>query len=339
MNWKEILNDLTSQSPLQILDYVESILKKFAVTSRSPLGNLYGEMAGRSDHTVMLDAHLDEIGMIVVGIDPKGFLLVDGYGGVDLRTLSGSEVIVWGKKPLFGVFSIMPPHLKNKNQKSLTAITDFSIDVGLSKEQAEELVQPGDRVSFQSGFAVLSNHCFLAKGLDNRAGVAILLRVCELLNKERSNLPVRVIVQFSQMEEAGTGFVGGVTGANAWQPQEAIVVDAGFAAYPGSSYPTPGRLGGGPMIGVSPLLDRSISLALQNIAEDNQLGYTLDVYGGRSGTNADRMVCAGTGIPTGLVSYPLQNMHMPTEMVCQNDLEAVAQLLYAYLMKGGNCNE
>lgn len=181
----------------------------------------------------------------------------------------------------------------------------------------------------------LQNGRLAAKSLDNRAGVAVLLRVAELMEQSDNKPPVNLILQFSTMEETGGRYAGAVTGTFAWQPDEAIVVDASFAEYPGVDYPTPGKLGGGAMIGFSPLLSHCISDRLRQVAQANALPYTEEVLGGRTGTNADAVSTVAAGIPTGLVSYPLRNMHTPVETVELQDLETVARLLYAYLCQGG----
>ncbi len=339
MNWNETLTKLTASSPRDIVDVAESLFRKYVTVSHSPLGNFYGEIPGASDNVILLDAHIDEIAMLVVGIDADGFVLVDKCGGVDVRTLAGCEVTIWGKKPIYGVFSIVPPHLKKGKDDESLDVRHMRIDIGFSQEQAKEFVKPGDWVTLQVPLTALAENCVSCKGLDNRAGVAVLLRVCELIKQSKRVLPQKVVIQLTQMEEAGTGFVGGVTGAQAWQPTQAIVVDAGFAAYPGCSYSTPGGLLKGPMIGIAPILSRAMSDQLQRVALEQKIPFTLDVTGKNTGTNADRITSVGAGVPTALVSYPLQNMHMPAEIVCTTDLEHTARLIYAYLMKGGDLRE
>ena len=63
-----------------------------------------------------------------------------------------------------------------------------------------------------------------------------------------------------------------------------------------------------------------------------------EVTGGATGTNADKIAAARSGIPTGVISVPEKNMHTQVEMVSLHDMEKVAELLAAYVAEGGAVN-
>lgn len=334
MDYQAVLAFLSASFGKELVDYIVKFMPKQAVCSVSPLGNLYVVFLGQTDRTILIDAHMDEVHLLVTGVDEDGFVHVDRCGGVDTRILPGCAVTLWGQKPLYGIFCNMPPHLKNGNQDEVLPCNQMGIDIGLTKEQADLLVQPGDTVTFRHQITTLQQGRIAAKSMDNRAGIAALLRLSQLLTMDRLP-PVTVVLQFSVLEETSGRFAGAVTGGFYHQPTEALVVDASFDQYPASSYATPGALGKGAMIGFSPILSNRISNRLRQIAQEQQLPFTEEVLGGRTGTNADGLCSVAAGIPTGLISYPIRNMHTPVEVVDPVDLETVAQLLFAYVMEGG----
>ena len=337
MKIREILEKLISVPMNDLVDTIRSLLPSECEIFKSPLGNLAVRILGESAETILLDAHMDRIHFVVTGITTNGFVKVAPVGGIDCRVLSGCEVTVWGKEPLFGVFTIMPPHLKKADNSVASAVEEQAIDVGLSFEQASELITQGDIVTFRSNFKSLMNDRIVSAGFDNLAGVSVLISLAHKLVKLK--LKHSVVLQFSNFEETGRRFAGGTTGAFSVSPQEAIVVDASFAKAPYLSYPTPGEIGKGVMIGFSPMLSKTISSSLAALSEENQIPYSQEVLGGSSGTNADGIVSVADGVPTGLVSYPLLNMHTGVEIVSESDLQLTERLLELYCQKGGAINE
>ena len=104
---------------------------------RDPMGSVCGlRRCARPDApTLLLEAHLDEIGLIVTGIDERGFLRFDACGGIDARAVQAIPVTVYGKTPCAGVIGTAPPHLAAKDDK-LPKLTDMAIDVGMTAEEA-----------------------------------------------------------------------------------------------------------------------------------------------------------------------------------------------------------
>jgi putative aminopeptidase FrvX len=296
------------------------------------MGNVLAEFgdADAKEH-VLLDAHLDQIGLIVTDIDEHGFLKIARCGGADARVLPGGAVTVYGKETLCGVVCSTPPHLQEGGEDKVSAVNKMAVDVGLSRDEAKKLIQPGDRILFQTRPKRLLGTRVSAAGLDNRASVAALCRCAQLLNGEK--LHCRITVQLSVQEE--TGGAGAKTGTYSIEPTQAIAVDVSFAQQPGISDVNRGRLGGGPMIGISPVLNRCITDRLISLAEEKQMPWTREIMGSRTGTNSDGIATTGRGVPTGLVSVPLRYMHTPAEVVDLNDIENTAQLLAAYLREVG----
>ena len=300
----------------------------FAETGTDALGNLTAEMGDKSSPThILVDAHLDQIGLIVTEVDDKGFLRVDRCGGVDRRELPGTAVTVFGKKTLCGVVCCTPPHLTGGKEDEVPETSAMAVDIGCTPERARELVKPGDRIVFRTEPKELLGGRVSAPGLDNRASVAVLVRCAQMLAEKKPHC--RVTFLCSTREEVGGQ--GAVTGAYLADPTQAIAVDVGFASQPGVKPKQCGKLGGGAMIGFAPVLDRRMSEKLVAIAEREKIPYKCDVMGGDTGTNSDAIAVTKAGVPTALISVPERYMHTPAEVVDMRDIEAIAKLIAEYI--------
>lgn len=280
---------------------------------------------------ILLDAHLDQIGMLVTSVDENGFLKVARDGGMDRRVLPGSRVVVYGKETLNGIVCCLPPHLTDGGEDHVPDITEMAVDVGLTKEEANELVQPGDVVLLPGEPRRLLGSRVTGAALDDRAGCAALIRCAQLL--QETTLSCRVTVLLSTREEVGSQ--GAETAAFREEPDMAIAVDVSFADQPGVPAHKCGKLSEGPMIGVSPVLDKNITETLKRLAKENEIPFQLEVMGGTTGTNADEINVTRGGVPCGLVSIPQRNMHTPAEICDLKDIENVARLLAAFIREVG----
>ena len=302
-------------------------LGKYMPVKTDALGSVTGRKEGKGVH-ILLDAHLDQIGLIVTAVDDEGFLKVAKCGGADCRVLAASDVTVHGKKDIFGIVASTPPHLSKPDEaKKATGFDDMIIDIGMSKEQAKEIVSLGDRVTFNGRFRKLAGNRIASASVDDRAGVVVILRCIEILEEKKVDCNLSVI--FSVQEE--TGGSGAQAGAFAAAPQEAIAVDVSFASAPGVSGEKYASLGKGTMIGFAPSLDYRMSKAFEKIAKEKEIPYQLEVMGGRTGTNCDEIQVSGAGVKTALLSVPLRNMHTACEVCDLEDIENTAKLMAEYI--------
>lgn len=333
MEIKDILMELSAAKHAggrgDALKIAENALSGIADTERRG-ASLIATIKGESDYTILFDAHIDEIGFIVTGVY-GGFVKVAKSGGVDIRTLPASEVVIHGKHDVNGVFATLPPHLKSGEDK-LPELADMVVDTGY--DSLEGIVEPGDLVSFRRCPRELANGRITGKSLDDRAGVAALIGAAGILKGKK--LPCTVMLLFSDQEELGC--LGAQTAAFAISPDEAVAVDVSFGDGPDIPPDKCGKLDGGPMIGISPVLSYDITEKLKETAENEEIGFQLEAMGGRTSTNADVIALSKSGVPCGLVSIPLRNMHTAAEVVSVNDVEAVAKLLADYAL-GGGCND
>lgn len=305
------------------IDVAESYLSKYCTVRREG-NNLIGEIKGKSDYTILFDAHLDQIGMVVTSIK-GGFLKVATAGGIDSRMLAGMRVTVYGKEAVNGVFCSTPPHLSKSDAVQKTE--DMFIDTGLG-DRAEDIISVGDRVVFSADFTELAGNKVTGKSLDDRAGCTALIKCAEMLSGKE--LPCNVVFLLSDMEELGG--MGAKTMSFGITPDVAVAVDVSFGNAPDISPDKTGVLGGGAMIGISPVLSTSVTNSLKEIANKNEIKHQLEVMGGKTSTNADKIVDTKCGVPTGLLSIPLRNMHTPIEVVDLNDIISVAEILADFVL-------
>lgn len=298
--------------------------------------SLYGDVTVDSMNNVfctfgegyhfLLDAHLDEIGLIVTDITDDGFIKFSNCGGIDARPLPAMEVSVWGREEVKGVISTLPPHLQSaSDEKKIPKLSELAIDTGLTKDKLEKLVSLGDRITFKRNFTPLLNGLVSASCLDDRSGVAAILMCLD----ELKNMGCKVTVMFSSQEEVGTR--GAKVGPYAKSVDEAISVDVSFAFTPGCDKSECGELSKGAMIGFSPILDKEISRNLVDAAEKNNIPYQCEIMSGRTGTNADVISISEKGIKTALISIPEKYMHQRVEVVDTADVESVSRLICAYI--------
>ena len=337
MQWLDTLQALTSpsgvsghESPVAQVAY--SILCKYCEDVHIQGGNVCGRIGVYSPNKphVLLDAHMDQVGFLVTAITEDGFIRVGNAGGMDFRLMPAQRVIVHGKQDIPGVICCMPPHLQN-GQEKVSTVEELAIDTGYTKENLEEIVQPGDSVSYDMPVRVLLNDRVTGASLDDRCGMASILYALELL--QGKTLPCTLSVLFSTQEEVGER--GAIIGAYTLEPDIAIAVDVTFAKGHGDDPTKCGKLGGGPMIGLSPSLSPTVSQDLMRVAQDKQIPWQREVMSGLTGTNADRFSVSRGGICAGTVSIPLLYMHTPSEVIQLSDLEATGQLLASYILQLG----
>ncbi|MBQ7130957.1 MAG: M20/M25/M40 family metallo-hydrolase [Oscillospiraceae bacterium] len=274
---------------------------------------------------ILIDAHIDSIGFRVVSITDDGFLCVDKCGGIDKRLVPSQKVIIYtGKKEFNGVFCSTPPHLASDTSE-ICEINQMYIDTGLDKSELEMYVKPGDSVVFDSPIRLLSNGRVSSGALDNRAGCCALISALDMLKDEN----VRITAVFSNQEEIGIR--GAKTAAFSDDYDYVICLDVSFAYTMGEDKTKCGEMGKGPMIGISPILDKECSKLCIATAKEHSIPYQLEVMSAATSTNADAYSITKSGNKTTLVSIPLKYMHTPTEVCAINDIENTAKLIYEFV--------
>jgi len=306
--------------------------------STDAMGNLIGvrRCGEPGAPTVMLDAHMDEIGLIVTGYE-QGFLRFDKLGGVDARMLPALEVqLLTGEGPLHGVVDVLPPHVvPMADREKPIAMDKLFIDAGFaSEEEARARVPLGTPAAFSTPCVELGRHQLCGKSLDDRSCAAVLLDVLERTRDKpiHADLALHLAVQ----EEVGGR--GALTGAYGIHPDYAIAVDVTHGRTPDAPQGQTMQIGGGAAIGVGPAMARKVSDRLEELARAKNIPYQIEVLPRSSGTDADEIQTTREGVATGVISLPLKYMHTPAEVIDLRDAQAVSDLLTAWLEDLGEEN-
>lgn len=291
------------------------------------LGNLVGvRRCGRPGaKKLLLDAHLDEVGLTVTGIE-NGFLRFAAIG-VDSRMLPDRKVSVLTDPPMLGVVACLPPHvLSAAEREQAPKLEEMFIDVGLSQEEAERRVPLGTPVVYRANFLRLGERQLCGKAMDDRACFAALLRAAELL-RDRA-LDVDLYVMGSTREEVGG--MGAKVVAQALSPDYCVAVDVTHGRTPDSSKDEAFVLGGGPAVGIGPNMTRWMTRRLLDTAAREGIAVQKEIMERSSGTNGWGMQICNEGVATAVVSIPLKYMHTPVETLERSDIEDTARLLAAF---------
>ncbi|MBP3327546.1 MAG: M42 family peptidase [Clostridia bacterium] len=338
MNIKNTLIELAKASSAPGQEYsvaplAEKMLSEYMPVSTDNLGNVVGHKEGEGKH-ILLDAHLDSIGMVVTAVEENGFLRVDKCGGIDIRTIAAQDVIVHGREDLFGVVTSIPPHLSKGDEKKAAGFDEIMIDTGIDGDRIFSLVAPGDRVTLKAQYGEMANGTLSGAYFDNKAGVCAVLRCLEILKE--ADCKNEITVLFSAQEEAG--LVGARVGGFNCNADECICVDVSFAKTNATPKSITSSLGEGTMIGFAPVLSYEMSRNLETLAKENNIPYQLEVMSSSTGTNADVIAVSAHGKKTALLSFPLKNMHTAVEVIDPVDIEYTAQLMAKYILTYGGAD-
>ena len=297
------------------------------------MGNVIGvRRCGREGAPkLLLDAHLDEIGLIVTGIE-DGFLRFRTIGGVDPRMLPNRELTVLTEPPMLGVVACLPPHvLKERAEKESIPIPELFVDVGLSQAEAEKRIPIGTPMVFRGGCFALGEREMCGKSMDDRSCFVTLLRAAELLRDKK--LDVDLYLMGSTREEISGS--GAQCATFSIAPDFCVAVDVTHGVTPDSPQDRAFALGGGPAIGVGPNMTRWMTERMMNKAKEQNIPYQLEVMAGHTGTNGWAMQVCREGVATSVLSLPLKYMHSPIEVLDLEDMEQVARLLAAFTLDLG----
>lgn len=317
----------TSGHEYRISDLIAAEFEPYAdEIIKSPLGSVIAvkKCGIENAPSVMIEAHMDEIGLMVSSITDDGFVTFTDIGGVDERILPSLEVTIHGRVDVSGVIGIIPAEYTDtsKSYKS----EDLAIDTGLSKAELTKLISVGDCITLPQSVGRLGKKQISLKTMDDRASVAVLVDVLKKLKNEQLSCDIYAV---SAVQEEVTG-AGGKTSAFSIKPDIAIAIDVTHGITPDNSE-SAFRLGSGTIIGKGPSLHSKLTDRLIDICKAEQIKYDLEIEGGYTGTDAWDIQTSRGGIATALLSIPLKYMHTSVETLDIRDVKATSRLITKFI--------
>jgi putative aminopeptidase FrvX len=311
----------------------------FAEVTSDTLGTSFARVpAGRPREgapTLAIVGHIDEIGITVTHIGDDGLLSFSVLGGFDSEQMVGQRVLLAGRGGIvIGVAGRRRLSTEERRgDRQALKHSDMHIDIGAtSREDAEQLVRPGDSGVWEGEPIDLRNNRIASRALDNRLGAYAALEAARRV-AEAGDAQLDVVAVAAVQEEVDPGYSGSRTATFGLEPQVALAIDVTWATdIPGGDQKLHGRiaLGSGAAIMRGPVASPVVANLLVETAEREGIPYCLEVYTGRTQTDADAVHVVRAGIPTGLLSIPLRYMHSPVETCSLDDLEAVIALTVAF---------
>jgi tetrahedral aminopeptidase len=273
--------------------------------------------------TVLIEGHMDEIGLMVTDID-QGFIRFTQVGGFDARVLPAQEVLVHGKTQLPGVIGARPPHVLTEAERDqVIPMTDLWIDVGLPEARVRELVQVGDLITIARKMTSLKNGLVTGKAFDDRAAVVCVAEALKSLATMKHTWDVYAVANVQEE----VGLRGAMTSTFQINPTVAIAIDVSHADQPNTTEVNAVPLNAGMGIAMGPNIHPMVHDQLTDIASANEIPFKVTAYAGATGTDAWAIQVVREGIPTGLIDIPLRYMHTSVETISVNDLERIGRLL------------
>lgn len=324
-----------SGSESELLDTVRKLLSPHADSiCRDSNGNLVATVNPGASRKVMLCAHADEVGLMVMHIDERGFLWFAPVGSVDPIVLPARQVTVHTSGgPVPGVIGRKAIHqIEPEDRGKPLRTNDMWIDIGAADgDDAKSSVAVGDYVSLRTEATPLRNGLITGRGLDNRAGVAALIRTIQGIKGRRPD--VTIIAVASVQEELGAR--GARTASFAAEPDVAIAIDVGHATdYPGAEPRRFGdcRIGAGPILYRGPNIHPQLGAMMEDTATSLRMRVQVLAEPRPTPTEADPFQISRGGVAATVVKVPIRHMHTPAEVVSVADVDNLARLLSRFVL-------
>lgn len=320
-----LLKDLCSKKGVsgderEIAQFIAEEIKPFAdIVEISPINSVFALKKSKKENakTLILDAHIDSVGLIVKEKLERGFLSFDTVGGVAGNILPACEVLIGDTS---GIISSKPPHLMGEEErKKAFELKAMVIDTGNNSEH----IKIGDTIRF-ANLPEIMGSCVSGAYLDDRAGVSVILE----LFKELDNLPFNLGAFFSAGEEMG------FKGAKNFKKDAdmLIAIDVTHGETPDEKRDMVFKCGNGTAIGVGPNIHPEVFDGLKKICIKNSLDYQIEVLEDSTGTNAWAYQLLDASIPCGLLSFPLKYMHTPVETMNIADYDNLKEILKQFIL-------
>ncbi len=317
-----------------VIDAIRPLTDAISVDA---MGNVIATRMGDGGPSVMIAAHMDEIGFIVKHIDDAGFIRLQSLGGFDSRVLLAQRVQIQTQsgESVPGVlqFSAKPIHLLDASEIKPPKLDDLFVDTGMSADAVKETISLGDMVTMEREFVEMGD-CVVTKALDDRLGVFVMIEAIRKSGKTAAD----VFAVATTQEEVGLR--GAKTSGYAVEPDISIALDITLAMdIPESkpdSYVT--TIGNGVAIKImdsSHIGHPKLVQHMRDIATAEGIPFQMEILP-RGGTDAGATQLAGRGSVAITLSIPCRYVHTVNEMASRSDIQATIDLLAAYLRAAGD---
>ncbi|MBT3279489.1 MAG: M42 family metallopeptidase [Phycisphaerales bacterium] len=339
---KQFLEDLLTaaspsgyESPAQRVwvDYVSQFADEVTTDA---YGNAIAVLNPGAKTRVLLDGHIDEIGMIVKHISKEGYVYVQRNGGVDVCQVPAKRVNIHTKNGIVrGVCGATAVHLQEKDAKDKAPKWhDVYVDLGVKDdEEAKALVAVGDFITFSDGFEMLNENIAVSRALDDRIGCWLAAEALRKIKESGQTLNCSLHVCSTIQEE--TGCNGAQMTVAQVKPHCAIAVEVTHATdVPGINPNQHGlvKLGEGPTVSIGREHHPVVVRRLRDLAEANDIAHQIETFSLSGGTNAIKMWTANGGTPCALISLPTRYMHSTVEMMDMRDITKSIDWLAAFAL-------
>lgn len=297
------------------------------------LGNAIAVLNPGGNPSVLIDAHIDEIGFIVRYIDDDGYIYWSSIGGFDPSTLAGNRVTINGKNgPVYGVMGRKPIHLLDpEERKKSPELKNMWIDIGVtSREEAQALLSIGDAGGRAAGMHRLQGNLVTANSLDDRIGSYVL---AESFRNLAESKPQAAVYAASSVQEE-IGLRGARVSAYDANAMIGIALEVTWTSdHPQAPKTELGsvRVGQGPVIfrgaNTNPLVFERLVAA----AEAAGTPYQIDAIAGGTPTDQNAMQMSRSGMATGLVSVPTRYLHTASEVASTDDIDAAVAIVTRFV--------
>lgn len=304
----------------QIIEYMNDKCDQI-ITDHA--GNVISVINPNSNIKVLLDAHIDEIGLVITNVKSDGRCMVSNLGAIRPSLYLGSQVQVVTKN---GIIEGVIAQYKN-SQNDKIDVSELELDLGTSsKEETLALIEIGDCVVKKESMIELPNNKVAGRAMDDKIGVYSIINA--LLLAKENKLTQGVYASSTVGEETsanGATFIGKIV-----NPTCAIVVDVitDTSSLPSLSNRCEIHLGQGPVLTSGTFINKKLSDLTKRIAKENNIPLQFDTAGYRTWTNADKIHYTDAGIPTILLSIPLRYMHSSAEVADMSDVNNLSNLIY-----------
>jgi endoglucanase len=298
---------------------------------RDLLGNAVFVKKGKDPNLkLMIAAHMDEIGFMVLDVTKEGYVTIVPVGFHDPNILVNQYLTIHTEKgDVLGVIGAGKPIHQTLGEKPKAyEFKDLLVDVGAS-DAAEVFargIKPGDFANIEKESKLLTDSIFCGKAVDNRSGCVALVLAMEALAETETEA---TIYACGTVQEE-VGLKGADVLVRSVDPQYALCLDVGFATLTGKPDSKTSRMyfGKGPGIELydwsmgdctGNIVPKKIVKALEKAAGDVGVQYQLCMMLD-GGTDAAVMTYANNGVLTGGVSIPQRYMHTTIGIINIDDM-------------------